>query len=119
MAFTYDNWPRSIVKNGERKYVGNPAEMKKHLNDGWMLPEQAGYPKFPKALHGPDATSVLVQDEDEMERALAVGWSLKPISEEEPEEQTVEAPRLDPFKAPPGLKAKRGRPVKEKELVSH
>jgi hypothetical protein len=125
MAFTYDNWPRSVVKDGERKYVGNPAEMKKHLNGGWMLPQDAGYQAFPKALHGPEGTSVRIpinpKDdldlevcESELARAIAAGWSLTQIHDEEPEEQTVEAPHLDPFKPPPvaaKAKAKRGRPA--------
>ena len=50
---------------------------------------------FPKALHGPDRQSVTVRNQAELEAALANGWSLKPIVEE----QETQMPP-SPFRAP-------------------
>lgn len=51
---------------------------------------------FPKALHGPDGQSLSVKNEDELQRALKVGWSLKPVVEEDAPVDAPPSPDVAP-----------------------
>lgn len=65
--------------------------------------------EYPKMLHRPDGTYLIVQNEQEKEAALEDGWNLKPgaVAKVSPE------PERDSEEETEAEKPKRGRPPKK------
>lgn len=122
MAQKAHEWPKPMYRNGVVRYAASQSDWNLHELqdgsqnrtgadpvDGYGWTGQYVHQHFPKALHGPDDQSLSVKNQDELDRALANGWSLKPLHEVV-EVTAEDVPTAD--RAPLPAKTPKAKPAK-------
>jgi len=76
-------YPKPMWKeDGSIDYAPNRQGVERMKKEGWR--EECVKLKFPMALHAAGNQGITVYNEDELQRALKNGWSMKPAIEDDP-----------------------------------